>query len=126
MLISKAEIFKNIASKTFENTGINTTEDGRRHLEAVMGSVECRENYVTQKVNIWLDELNILCGIARTEPNAAYSCFVRWYKHELKYIMRAILNISHQLEKIDELILTKFIPAITGGIYVNPGERYVL
>ena len=40
--------------------------------------------------------------------------------------MRTIPNISHQLKKTDELILTKFIPAITGGIYVNPDERYLL
>ena len=40
--------------------------------------------------------------------------------------MRTIPNISHQLEKIDDLILTKFISAITGGIYVNPGEHYFL
>ena len=40
--------------------------------------------------------------------------------------MRTIPNISHQLEKIDELTLTKFIPAITGGIYVNTDERYLL
>ena len=40
--------------------------------------------------------------------------------------MRTIPNISHQLEKIDDLILTKFIPAITAGIYFNPIERYFL
>ena len=44
-------------------------------------------------------------------------------KHNLTYIMRTIPNISHQLEKTDDLILTKFIPAITGGIYVNPVEH---
>ena len=40
--------------------------------------------------------------------------------------MRTILNISYQLEKSDELILTNFIPAIAGGIYINPDERYLL
>ena len=40
--------------------------------------------------------------------------------------MRTIPDISYQLEKIEALILTKFIPAITGGIYVNPDERYLL
>ena len=39
--------------------------------------------------------------------------------------MRTIPNICHQIEKTDDLILTKFIPAITGGIYVNPDERYL-
>ena len=68
----------------------------------------------------------MLCEIARIEPQAAYKCFVSAYKHKLTYIMRTIPIISHQLEKIDELILTKFIPVITGGIYVNPDERYLL
>ena len=77
-------------------------------------------------MNTWLDELNTLCDIARIEPQAAYSCFVSWYKYKLTYIMRTIPNISHQMEKIDDLILTKFIPAITAGIYVNPIERYLL
>ena len=39
---------KDIDLKTFENTGINITEDGMRHLGAVIGTIEYRENYVTQ------------------------------------------------------------------------------
>ena len=90
------------------------------HLGAVIGTIEYRENHVIQKVNNWLDELNMLCDITRIEPQAAYSCSVSGYKHKLTYIIRTIPNISHQLEKIDALILTKFIPVITGGIYINP------
>ena len=116
---------KDMALKTFENTGTNLTEDGKHHLGAVIGSIEYRENYVTQIVNAWLDELNMLCDIARIESQAAYSCFVSGYKHKLTYIMRTIPNISHQLEKTDGLILTKFILAITDGIYVNPVEHYL-
>ena len=117
---------KDIVLKTFENTVINITEGGMRHLGTVIGTIEYHENYVTQKVDNWLDELNKLCDISRTEPQAACSCFVSGYKHKLTYTMRTIPNISHLLEKIDVLILTKFIPAITGGIYVNPDERYHL
>ena len=125
MLADREAHHENFALKTFENTGINITEDSKRHLRAVIGPTEYCENYVTQKANTWLDELNMLCDISRIEPQAAYSCFVSGYKHKAtSYIMRTIPNISHQLEKIDELILTKFIPAITGGIYVNPDERY--
>ena len=111
--------------KKFENADINITEDGKRHWGAVIGSIEYHENYVTQKVNTWLDELNMLCDITRIASQAEYSCFVNGYKHKV-YIMRAIPKMCTQLEKIDELILTKFIPEITGGIYVNPDERYLL
>ena len=48
------------------------------------------------------------------------------YKHKLTHIMRTIPNISHRLEKIEEVVLTKFIPVVTGGIYVNPDKRYLL
>ena len=113
---------KDIALKTFEYTGINITEDGKRHL----GAVEYRKNYVTQKVNNWLHGLNMLCDIARIEPQAEPSCFVSGYKHKLTYIMRTIPNISHKLEKTDDMILTKFLPAITDGIYVTPGEPSLL
>ena len=92
---------KDIALKTFEYTGINITEDGKRHL----GAVEYRKNYVTQKVNNWLHGLNMLCDIARIEPQAEHCCFVSGYKHKLTYIMRTIPNISHKLEKTDDMIL---------------------
>ena len=96
---------KDIALKIFENTGINITKHGKRHLGAVIGSIEYGENYATPKVSTWLDELNTLCDIARIKPQEAYSCFVSGYKNKLTYIMRTIPNISHQLEKIDDLIL---------------------
>ena len=76
MLVDR-EAPHDIVLKTFENTGINITEDGKRHLGAVIGTIEYRENYVTQNVNNWLDELSMLCDIARIEPQAAYSCFVQ-------------------------------------------------
>ena len=63
---------KDIALKTLENTGINITGDGKCHLRAVLGSIEYRENYMTQKVNTWFDELNMSCGIVRIEPQAVY------------------------------------------------------
>ena len=40
--------------------------------------------------------------------------------------MRTIPGISNVLEKIDEIILTDFIPAITGGIKINEIERKLL
>ena len=88
---------KDIALKTFGNTGINITEDGQRHLGVFIGSIEYCENYVTQKVNTWLDELIMLFNITRIEPQAAYSCFVSAYK--VTYIMRIVPNIPHHQEK---------------------------
>ena len=40
--------------------------------------------------------------------------------------MRTIPGISHLFEKIDEIVSTEFIPALTGGIFVNEFERKLL
>ena len=114
---------KDIPLKIFENAGINITEDGKYQLGAVIGSIEYCENYVTQKVNTCLDKLNTLCDIARIEPQAAYSCFVSGYKHKFTYIMRTIPNICHQLEKIDDLILTNFLNKNDHRSYMHQSSR---
>jgi len=40
--------------------------------------------------------------------------------------MRTIPNISYLLAPVDEILLTSFIPAITGGIAINQEERKLL
>ena len=64
--------------------------------------------------------------IAKTEPQAAYSCFITAFKHKPSYIMRTIPDISDQLNQLDELITPEFIPAITGGIHCSDIERKLL
>ena len=46
--------------------------------------------------------LKVLSMIAKTEPQAAYSWFITAFKHKPSYIMRAIPNISDQLNQHDE------------------------
>ena len=46
---------KDLVFKTLENISNNITEDRKCHL----ASTEYRENYITQKVNTWLDELSM-------------------------------------------------------------------
>ena len=64
--------------------------------------------------------------MAKTEPQAAYSCFITAFKHKLSYIMRIMHGISDQLNQPDEVITSKFIPAITGGIHCSNIERKLL
>ena len=69
-------------------------------------------------------ELNMLSDIARIKLQAAYSYFASGHKHKLIDIMRIIPSIFHQLEKTNhQLILTNFIPAITGGILLCQPRR---
>ena len=114
------------AHTIFKDTEIQITKRGKRHLGAIIGTDGYRDEYVLDKINRWSSELQLLCEIAKIEPQAAYSCFVSGYKHKLTYYMRTIPGISHLLQCIDDIILTEFIPAITGGIKVNQTERILI
>ena len=70
-----------------------------------------------------MNEVKVLSMIAKTEPRAAYSCFITAFKHKPSYTMRDIPDISDQLNQLDEVITSKFIPTITGGIHCYNIER---
>ena len=117
---------KGAAATVFNNSKINITTEGKRHLGAVIGSESYKEQYISEKINEWKDELHVLSEIAKIEPQAAYSCFTSGYKHKFNYCMRTIPNISHLMKEIDEIIMHEFIPAITGGVKINEMERNLL
>ena len=104
-LIVKNEIEEK-AVKVFEETGVKITTTGMRHLGAVIGSITYKEEYMNEKINIWLQELQMLTNIAKSEPQAAFSCFIAGYKHKFTYFMRTVPNISSLMKKIVDLITT--------------------
>ena len=65
----------------------------------------------------------MLSQIAKTEPQAAYTCFTSGFKHKMTYYLRTIPNICDLLQQLDDVISTEFIPAITGGINCSTVER---
>ena len=64
--------------------------------------------------------------IAKAKPQAAYSCFITTCKHKPSYIMGTILDISDQLNQLDQVITSEFITTITGGIHCSNIERKLL
>ena len=124
-LIVKPQLVKE-AEKLFKNTKISITINGKRHLGAVNGSQEYRDQYLINKTDQIANQLSNLCEIAKLEPQAEYSCFVSGFRHIMNYIMRTIPDISHLLKRIYDIILTKFIPAITDSIKINQTERKLL
>ncbi len=60
---------------TFETTGIGITVNGKRHLGAAIGKRSFVEEYVTKKVEEWVDQVHRLSTIAKTQPHAAYAAW---------------------------------------------------
>ena len=62
---------KERAQTIFDNTKIKITTDGQKHLGAVIGTANFKQNYTRKKINQLIQELRILSKIALYEPQAA-------------------------------------------------------
>ena len=92
------------AQNIFLGTGLQITTSGKRHLGAVVGTEEFKQEYVTKKVNGWIEELKELEKVARVDPHIAYCAYVSGMQHRYTYVLRTIPNIQEHLQKLDDAI----------------------
>ena len=70
------------AQEMFARMGIKFTSEGKRHLGAVIGSPEFKEEYATDLVTCWCKEVEKLTEIAHTaEPQLAYAAYIHGELH---------------------------------------------
>ena len=124
-LITTDELYEE-AIKIFTGTNINLTTEGKRHLGAVIGKERYKSEYLSKKIDDWIDQLRVLCEIAKMEPQSAYCAFVSSFKHKMSFYMRTIPNIGDQMKRLDEVVTAEFIPAITGGLNCSGNVRKLM
>ena len=78
------------------------------------------------KVQEWLEELELLATIAKTQPHAAHSAFTHGLASKWNYLSRTTPNISGQLQPLEASIRSQLIPAITERQPPNDSERALL
>ena len=103
------------AQNIFENSSIKITTAGKRHLGAALGSQDFKKEYISEKIEQWMKEIEKLEEIAESQPQAAYSAYVHGYQHKFRYFLRTIADIREELKPLDELITNKLIPSIIGS-----------
>ena len=74
-LIIKPEV-QGKAKTIFQESGVQITTEGKRHLGALLGSAKYKEEYLFSNVDEWITQLWVLSQIARIQPQAAYSAFI--------------------------------------------------
>ena len=115
--------FEESAKSIFEGTNICITSGGSRHLGAVIGSSECRDEFVVDKVKTWIDEIRVLADIALTQPHAAYSALTHGFASRWSFITRTIPDIQNLLQPLEDAIHQLLIPALTGRPPCSNVER---
>ena len=93
---------------------VNITTEGKRHLGAVIGSQEYKDQYCDEKVQGWKREIELLAEIARSQPHAAYCAFTKGYKSKFTYCTRTIESFEEYVDPIHEAIHKMFLPLLFG------------
>ena len=67
------------AKEVFKDTEVNITVDGHgeRHLGAALGTEDFKNDFVTAKVDHWVNDIKQLSEIAAEEPRIALSKFIK-------------------------------------------------
>ena len=78
---------------------------GQRHLGAVIGSRQFKDQYCREKVLGWKGELEALSEIARSQPHAAYTVFSKGYKCK---------SFEDYVDPIQEAIDDLLLPTLFG------------
>ena len=124
-LVVKEENYEQ-ACEFFGNTQINIKTSGRKYLGSYIGTAIDKSDYANKAMNCWIAELKVLCRIARSEPHAAYTCFVSGFRHRITYLTRVIPDFCKALKLLDAFINEQFLPVLTEGYHCSEIERKLI
>ena len=88
--------------EAFKDTSINVTVQGQKHLGAARGSKEYLEEYVSEKVINWINEIAKLAELALFQPQACYAAYTFGLKHRWTYFLRTLPDIQDLLEPLEK------------------------
>ena len=124
-LVVKQE-YEESAKTAFADTEVHITTQGKRHLGAALGFKSFTEEYVTEKVQKWTDDIKYLAKIASSQPHAAYAAYVHGLSNYWSFLMRTIPDIDDLLQPLEDAIHQHLIPALTGRPACSSIERDLL
>ena len=114
IVIVKDPSLLNKAHEFFDQEGFTITADGERHIGAVIGTNQFKEEYVKRKVEKWVEDICELAKIAKEEPQAALSSFNVGISQRWTYMQRTVGGVAKLFLPLEEVIREEFIPAVCG------------
>ena len=109
ILIVKDEQSFELANELFHGTGVKITRTGERHLGAVIGSQEFRDEYVNSKINKWVADIEQLSEIADEEPQVAYAAYTKALCMRWCFMQRTIPDTKDYFAPVEDAIRNKLI-----------------
>ena len=122
MVVKPAKLAE--ARKMFAHTQIQIVDGGQRDLGAAIGSDAFIDKYLRDKVAHWANQMEVLTGIARTQPHAAHAAFVHGVRNKWYYCQRTMPQVGALMQPIETIICQKILPTLFGStVPVTDNER---
>jgi len=113
------------AQKIFKGDGIKITDQGERLLGSVIGTESFREQYIKNRVESWVKDLQSLSKYTQDDPQSAYSAFTKGLSSRWTHFQRTVPDASELFEPLENNITDQLIPALVGQ-EVSDAERQIL
>ena len=114
------------AKEIFAESGVQITDEGRRHLGATLGTRSFAEAFVSKKVQEWVEEIDTLSSIAQSQPHAAFAGLTHVLISKWNYLQRAIPDTGELFQPLEDAIRLNLLPTLTGKAGFTDQERALL
>ena len=101
------------AKELFQYTNISITSEGRPILGSPIGSDDFISNWINNKVETWISELQSLTAISETQPQAVFSALTHGAMSSWTYLSRTCPEIGPLLQPLEDVLRKKLIPSLT-------------
>ena len=105
---------------------INVTAEGHSVLGSFIGYRAGTEKFMEGKVKEWSEDIEALIKIAEFDPQLAYTAYVYGTARRWQFVSRTTPNIAEPLQKLEQLIRDKLIPAIINTEFCSDEMRLIL
>ena len=90
-----------------------------------MGSSNYVSDFLSEKVERWTEEIDMVSKIANSQPHAAYAALTHGLMSRWSFICRTVPHIQKFLEKLEDKLSSELIPKLTGRPPPGPVERSI-
>ena len=100
-LLTKAEHLDKAEFSLPKHTSKHHHQQGRPYLGAPLGNPDYVQSFVSNKVNSWMEEINVLSDVALSQPHAALAAFTHGMIHKFTYLCRTTPDIDQLLSPLE-------------------------
>ena len=100
-----------------------TIVEGKRLLGVFIGDVNEKVIYLKKKELEWVDKIEKLSFVAKTEPHCALSGLTKSIQAEWNFSHRVLGGSSQLIQPLEHLLMEKYLPAILGTSSFSSMER---